>query len=137
MRRASDIEPGGRNGRGRRARDRLLSGEAPALAEEPASSDLEHLMYFVGDDLRAAAMAVGGIERFLLAAERQLAEGPDADELADLVDDAAVDDRLGDLECALGSLVHALERLRDAVGQGAGRYAGGVGADDVATAKTA
>lgn len=114
MRRASDIHPGGRNGRGRRARDRLLSGDAP-VALAAGSSELEHLLYFVGDDLRAAALAMGGIEQFLLAAEGLLAAGPSADRVADLVGDADVDDRLGDLECALGSLVQALERLREAL----------------------
>lgn len=113
MRRASDIDPGRRNGRGRRARDRLLSGEPPAAAA--GSSQLEHLLYFACDDLQAAAMAVGGIERFLIAARGVLEGDPSAESIAALVDGADPEHRLEDLESALGSLVHALRRLRGAL----------------------
>ncbi len=114
MRRSSDIEPGRRSGRGRRARDRLLSGEPPTGAAEPAqptATDLEHILYFVGDDLREAALAVGGIERFLLAVEEAVRAGGDPEALEGLLGEADVDGRIADLDGALAALVGSLARL--------------------------
>ena len=114
MRRSSDIEPGRRSGRGRRARDRLLSGDPPKGAAEPAhptATDLEHILYFVGDDLREAALAVGGIERFLLAIEETVGSGDDPGAIEGLLAEVDVERRVAELDGALAALVGSLARL--------------------------
>ena len=116
MRRESDSEPGRRTGRGRRARDRLLTGDPPHAGATAGSSEIDNLLYFISDDLRAAALAMGGIERFLVAARD--AVGGDLlvpGEIAELVDGADAGDRLAELEDALSGLLKALDRLRQVV----------------------
>ena len=105
MRRTSDQEHGGRTGFGRRARDRMLAGEthpSPSLGER---EELRNVVLFLGDDLRESALAVGGIEAFLLDAQRVL-EKPDltAEELARLLSNDRIGDRLELLADALASL---------------------------------
>jgi hypothetical protein len=98
------------------------------------SSEIDNLLYFVSDDLRAAALSVGGIERFLVAARE--AVGGDLlvpGELAELVDGTDVEDRLADLEAALSGLVKALDRLRRVVPQQSAAYE----PDAIPTAKIA
>jgi hypothetical protein len=115
MRRASDIGEGERTGEGRRARDRLLEGRAAAVPDSvPAErrGELQNVMLFVGDDLRESALAVGGIETFLVHAQRLL-ERPDvsADELAALVEDGDLDRRLQALDDAVTALRRSVSAL--------------------------
>lgn len=127
MRRSSDIEPGRRSGRGRRARDRLLSGDPPNGAAEsapPTATDLEHILYFVGDDLREAALAVGGIEKFLLAVEEAAGAKDDPGALEGLLAEADVEGRIADLDGALAALVGSLARLAAARRRSAPESAG-------------
>ena len=110
VRRESDIRSGPRTGAGRRARDRLLTGTPPATAGPRPDSDLEHLLLFVGDDLRESALAVGGIEAFLVQV-RGVLENGDAGELAPLADSSDLDDRLAALDTALTALRRSLRRV--------------------------
>ncbi|HUH04453.1 MAG TPA: hypothetical protein VML75_20800 [Kofleriaceae bacterium] len=114
MRRESDTKPRERTGRGRRARDRLLSGDPPSTPSDgaDASSELEHLRFFVADDLREAALALGGIERFLVEVEGAVAAEPSAEELLDVLAGSALEDRLDELSNALCGLARSLDRLR-------------------------
>jgi hypothetical protein len=117
MRRESDIHAGRRSGRGRRARDVLLVGDPPGDEAEGLAaregSELGNLLLFVGDDLREAALAVGGIERYLVSVHGALAEeGGRGARLTALLDADDVEDRLGELEQALDSLRRRLHRLR-------------------------
>lgn len=111
MRRESDTKPRERTGRGRRARDRLLSGE-PTDAGADAGSELEHLRFFVADDLREAALALGGIERFLVEVEGAVTAGPSTEELLDVLAGTDLEDRLDELSNALCGLARSLDRLR-------------------------
>jgi hypothetical protein len=91
----------------RRARDRLMEGEAPQIER----SEIDNLLLFVADDLRASAAAVGGIEQFLVAVHDQLGVSLTAGQVDDLL---AVDvhDKLGELDAAMGSLLRSMDRLR-------------------------
>jgi|GEM_PF-2777233 len=114
MRRYSDTNDGGRTGRGRRARDRLLRGEPPQASA--SSSELSNLLYFVGDDLREAAMAVGGIEAFLVAVEELLADpAVSAAAVGELDSYAQVNERIERLGDSMDSLCRSLYRLRRAL----------------------
>jgi len=114
MRRHSDSNDGRRTGRGRRARDRLLKGEAPQAAT--TSSELSNLLYFVGDDLRESAMAVGGIESFLVKVEALLADPKmTAEAIAGLGRYADIAQRVDDLGDVLDSLCRSLFRLQEAI----------------------
>jgi hypothetical protein len=114
MRRESDTKPRERTGRGRRARDRLLTGE-PGETPAEATSDAEHLRLFVADDLREAALALGGIERFLVEVEGAVAAGPSTEELLDVLAGTDLEDRLGELSDALCGLARSLDRLRSTI----------------------
>ncbi len=109
MRRKSDVVSGERTGNGRRARDQVLSGEPPTCMEGDA--DLQNLSLFVGDDIREAALAVGGIEDYLVQVTDMLrqAEIKSATVKGALEFDGAR--RLNELEEALGSLHRSLEGL--------------------------
>jgi hypothetical protein len=114
MRRESDRREGNRTGLGRRARDRILSGEtlpSPILARR---AELANLILFLGDDLRESALAMGGIEAFLLRAQRLL-EKPDLTpaELEALVDDDEVVERIDLLWDALSSLRKSMGLIHD------------------------
>lgn len=105
MRRESDRQNGDRTGLGRRARDRILSGQtapAPILKDR---YELQNMILFLGDDLRESALAVGGIEAFLLRAQ-QVLEKPDltVDELRELLEDDRVIERMDLLSDAISSL---------------------------------
>jgi hypothetical protein len=117
MRRESDSKPRERTGRGRRARDRLLTGEPGEAAGEAASSDAEHLRLFVADDLREAALALGGIERFLVEVEGAVVTGPSTEELLDVLAGTDLEDRLDELSNALCGLARSLDRLRRTIPQ--------------------
>lgn len=116
MRRESDIRSHNRSGRGRRARDRLLSGE-PAAATEllgpgQASSELDNLLMFVADDLRESTLSLSGIEAHLVAVQRLLRAGELEPGEVDEAVGADLDGRLDALADSLGSLQRRLQRLR-------------------------
>jgi hypothetical protein len=116
MRRESDRKEGTRTGAGRRARDRILAGETtpgPAIA---GRRDLTNLVLFLGDDLRESAMAVGGIESFLLRAQRLIeSPGMTVEDLRKLVEEKEVLERFDLLWDALTSLRRSIARIHDAV----------------------
>ena len=118
MRRLSDIRSGSRTGCGRRARDRLLSGEpvaAPAL--DPRNSELDNLLLFVADDLREPALAVGGIEAFLVEVEDLLGRSDlGTEHLSELLGAHDVEHRVAEMDDALASLLRSLRRVRAQLG---------------------
>ncbi len=105
MRRESDRGQGERTGVGRRARDRLLSGATTPSPTLSGRAELQNMILFLADDLRESALAMGGIESFVMRAQRAL-ENPElgAEELRALVDDDAVMERMDLLSDALTSL---------------------------------
>ncbi|MFH0901737.1 MAG: hypothetical protein V2A73_14000 [Pseudomonadota bacterium] len=105
MRRLSDRQHGERTGYGRRARDRILSEQAALSPTIAHRFELANMLLFLGDDLRESALALGGIEAFLLEAQRIL-EKPDLTEedLQKLLEHDDVLDRIDLLEDALSSL---------------------------------
>ena len=112
MRRDSDGNHGSRTGTGRRARDRLVGGDTTPAASLRELPELENHVLFLDDDLRESAIAVGGIEAFLLEAKRVL-EKPDLapDELRRLVESSRIADRIALLEDALGSLFRSMSLI--------------------------
>lgn len=116
MRRSSDQREGERTGGGRRARDRILAGDTLPGPAIRGRHDLSNLVLFLADDLRECALAVGGIEAFLLRAQRIL-EQPElsAEELAAVVDDRQVLERFELLADALGSLRRSMGSIHDSL----------------------
>jgi hypothetical protein len=116
MRRASDRREGERTGAGRRARDRILAGQTSPSAIIQSRRELENLILFLADDLRESAMAVGGIESFLVRAQRAL-EKPELTmaELHALADDREVEERFELLADALGSLRRSMKQIVDSL----------------------
>jgi hypothetical protein len=114
MRRESDHREGTRTGVGRRARDRILAGQTEPSVMLTERHELKNLILFLGDDLRESALAMGGIESFLLRAQ-QLLERPDLDphELRRLVDDDTVVERFDLLWDALTSLRRSMSMIHD------------------------
>jgi hypothetical protein len=112
MRRTSDHTEGERTGTGRRARDRILAGDTLPGPAIRGRVDLQNLILFLGDDLRECALAVGGIEAFLVRAQRVL-EKPDLTpaELRAIVDDRLVVERFELLADALGSLRRSMAAI--------------------------
>lgn len=113
MRRESDRRHGERTGLGRRARDRILSGQ-PALSPAIRGRyELANLILFLGDDLRESALALSGIESFLLEAQRLL-EAPDltAERLRALVEDPDLAARIDLLWDALSSLRRSMNQIQ-------------------------
>lgn len=116
MRRASDHSEGERTGHGRRARDRILSGQtlpAPAIR---ARHELQNLILFLADDLRESMLAVGGIEAFLVRAQ-QVLENRDLTpaELAAVADDRQVMERFDLLADALASLRRSMAMIHESL----------------------
>jgi len=118
MRRESDIKEGARTGVGRRARDRILSGDAmplPRAVPLACRSRVGHRMEFVADELRESALAAAGIEAFLVEVHRSLdREDVTADELARLLDRCDIDRRIAALDDALYGLRRSLQSMIDA-----------------------
>lgn len=116
MRRASDHSEGERTGAGRRARDRMLSGQTLPGAAIRSRHELRNLILFLADDLRESALAVGGIEEFLVRAQRLL-EKPDLtpDELATVADDRQVVERFDLLSDALSSLRRSMAMIHESM----------------------
>jgi len=74
--------------------------------------DLANLILFLDDDLRESAIAMGGIEAFLLEAQRVLQQSSLApDDLARLVEEARVNERIALLEDALASLRRSMNLI--------------------------
>jgi hypothetical protein len=105
MRRESDRGQGERTGVGRRARDRLLAGETMPSPTLRGRAELQNMILFLSDDLRESALAMGGIEAFVMKAQKVL-EKPElgVDDLRGLTDDQDVLERMDLLWDALGSL---------------------------------
>ena len=119
MRRASDRRHGERTGQGRRARDRLLdeTSAAPKL-QKLRSEEVKNLAMFLGDDLRESAVAMGGLENFLVHAQKALAEKDlSAGELRALVQDDEVVARLELLSDAISSLRQSMSRIYQEIEQ--------------------
>jgi hypothetical protein len=116
MRRTSDHTEGERTGAGRRARDRILAGDTMPSPVIAGRNDLQNLVLFLSDDLRECALAVGGIEAFLLRAQRVL-EKTDlgAAELRAIVDDRRVLEKFDLLADALGSLRRSMAAIHDSL----------------------
>jgi hypothetical protein len=116
MRRASDRKEGERTGAGRRARDRILAGQTSPSVIIRSRRELENLILFLADDLRESAMAVGGIESFLVRAQRAL-EKPELTiaELHAIANDGEVDERFELLADALGSLRRSMKQIVDSL----------------------
>ena len=116
MRRTSDRKEGERTGAGRRARDRILAGQTAPSAIIKSRRELENLILFLADDLRESAMAVGGIESFLVRAQRAL-EKPELtmQELHAIADDRDIDERFELLADALGSLRRSMKQIVDSL----------------------
>ena len=118
MRRQSDIADRPRTGQGRRARDRLLGGEIPAPPRGAGGrerAELENLLLFASDDLRESALAVGGIEAFLVRARHLLDNVDDsADEIAELLQ-TDLEERVQALDDALSALRRSMNALQQRV----------------------
>ena len=95
---------------------RMLAGQTALSPQIQERYDLQNLILFLGDDLRESALAVSGIEAFLLDAQRAL-ENPDVS-LADLrriVDEPDVVSRIELLSDALGSLRRSIGLIHRAL----------------------
>lgn len=116
MRRESDRGQGERTGAGRRARDRILAGATVPSAALAARHELQNMILFLADDLRESALAVGGIEAFVLRAQ-QILEKPDLtpEELRALVEDDGVVERMDLLWDALSSLRRSMGLIHDSL----------------------
>jgi len=116
MRRDSDRKEGERTGTGRRARDRILAGQTLPSPIIRSRRELENLILFLADDLRESALAVGGIESFLVRVTRAL-EKPDLspEELHAIAVDGEVDERFELLADALGSLRRSMKQIVDSL----------------------
>ncbi len=115
MRRHSDRHHGDRTGAGRRARDRILTGQTPVQGVLARRRELENLILFLGDDLRESALALGGIEAFLVSAHKTL-ERPDLspESLSALVSED-IDGRIELLADALQSLRRSMRLIQETI----------------------
>jgi hypothetical protein len=108
MRRTSDSRQGIRTGTGRRARDRLLTGEGLPAARGHAASPA----VLLADDLREAALGLAGLETFVVRARMLLAEpAPSPEALEALANDRDAAGYLELLGDALASLRGGLRVL--------------------------
>ncbi len=119
MRRESDRGQGERTGVGRRARDRLLAGATTPSPTLRGRAELQNMILFLADDLRESALAMGGIESFVMRAQRVL-EHPDLSvaDLEGLVADQDVLERMDLLWDALGSLRKSMSLIHDSLSKG-------------------
>jgi hypothetical protein len=94
----------------------MISGQTLPAAAIRSRYELRNLILFLADDLRESALAVGGIEAFLLRAQRVL-EKPDltADELAAVADDRQVMERFELLSDALASLRRSMAMIHESL----------------------
>jgi hypothetical protein len=93
-----------------------MAGHTFAGAAINARYELRNLRLFLDDDLRESALAVGGIEAFLVRAQALL-EKPDLepDELEELVASEDIAERMELLWDAVSSLRRSMERIRDSL----------------------
>lgn len=117
MRRKSDTHSDSRTGRGRRVRDRLLTGEPPTeqvLAADASSSELCNQLFLLGDDVREAALGVARIESFLVDVQQLLGKsGLHKSDLEALLARDNTADQLDELEDALSGVRRSLLRTRE------------------------
>src|SRR5262245_16324956 len=114
MRRASDRREGERTGVGRRARDQILAGRTSPSPVLNGRHELSNLVLFLADDLREAALAVGGIESFLYRARSVLEKTTlEPDDLRALVEDREVFERFDLLSDAIGSLRRSMAAIHE------------------------
>jgi len=79
-------------------------------------SELTNLVLFLADDLRESALAVGGIESFLVRAQKLLEDpGLSADDLRAVVDDPTLAERCELLADALDSLRKSMRRIHESL----------------------
>lgn len=116
MRRESDRAQGERTGVGRRARDRLLAGAATPSPTLRGRAELQNMILFLADDLRESALAMGGIEAFVMRAQRVL-ERPElcVDDLHGLVDDPTVLEQMDLLWDSLSSLRKSMSLIHESL----------------------
>lgn len=118
MRRKSDITPGNRTGRGRRARDRLLEAEPSLEQVIAADSSTGNQLFMLGDDIRESALALAGIEAYLASVQTLMHKsGLSKREVHRLIHQE-VDEHVGELDDALQRLQRTLIRLKLALGEG-------------------
>ncbi len=114
MRRKSDTHGDSRTGRGRRTRDRLLTGEPPleqVLAADASSSGLCNQLFLLGDEMREAALGVARIESFLVEVQTLLGtSGLSADDVEAVLARDNTADHLDQLEDALSGLRRSLRQ---------------------------
>jgi hypothetical protein len=94
----------------------MLAGQTEASPAIRTRYELQNLILFLSDDLRESALAVGGIESFLVRAQSML-EKPDLtpDELASLVEDAEVVERFDLLWDAITSLRRSMALIHESL----------------------
>jgi hypothetical protein len=116
MRRESDRAQGERTGVGRRARDRLLAGAATPSPSLRGRAELQNMILFLADDLRESALAMGGIEAFVMRAQRVL-EKPElsVEDLHGLVDERAVLEQMDLLWDSLSSLRKSMSLIQESL----------------------
>jgi hypothetical protein len=105
---------GQRTGGGRRARDRILAGQTAPSPVLCSRYDMQNMVLFLGDDLRESALAMGGIEAFLLRA-RDLLQKTDLTpaDLEALLSKDDVVERIDLLSDALSSLRRSVGLIHD------------------------
>jgi hypothetical protein len=116
MRRESDRAQGERTGVGRRARDRLLAGASTPSPTLRGRAELQNMILFLADDLRESALAMGGIEAFVMRAQRVL-EKPElsVEDLHGLVDERAVLEQMDLLWDSLSSLRKSMSLIQESL----------------------
>jgi hypothetical protein len=112
MRRASDTRDAERTGAGRRARDRLLTGDDQPLPEaipQDARPRVSQRMLLLADELRESALAAAGVEAYLVRLHRLLdRDDVSLAELRAVAADDEIERRLGVLDDAIASLRRSL-----------------------------
>ena len=91
-----------------------LHGDLPELAQPARSSDFSNALFLLTDDVREAAMALAGIEDFLVQAEALLVESKLGPAIERLLSDNDLGERVEVLEENLAALVRSLVRLKAA-----------------------
>jgi hypothetical protein len=99
---------------GRRARDRIGRRARIRNRTLVGKHELRNLLLFVDDDLRETAVALGGIESFLVNAQ-ELIEREDVtgEELRRLASDLGIDGQLDYLGETLASLRRRMNQIAD------------------------
>lgn len=113
MRRESDTTDGTRTGDGRRARDRLMTGDArplPAVLTPDARARAANRMLFLADELRESALAAASIESYLVRLLQLLDdEDMSPETLIAFAEDDDIERRLAALEDSMSQLRRSLQ----------------------------